>query len=119
MAEAPTTLEGWYSLHDMYAVDWPRWNELSRADQASITRGEVWLRVPVCTLSVQAPGPAGSSWALTVRISVTRLPLPTITGLILGASVSWAGWDEGLAAFKALMCAQKADSGSRISPCPV
>jgi peroxiredoxin len=37
MAEAPTTLEGWYSLHDMYAVDWPRWNELSRADQASIS----------------------------------------------------------------------------------
>jgi len=36
MADAPTTLEGWYSLHDMYAVDWPRWNELSRADQASI-----------------------------------------------------------------------------------
>ena len=37
MAEAPTTLEGWYSLHDMYAVDWPRWNELSQADRASIT----------------------------------------------------------------------------------
>jgi len=26
MAGAPTTLEGWYALHEVFAVDWPRWN---------------------------------------------------------------------------------------------
>src|SRR5262249_6332634 len=28
MAEAPVTLEGWYTLHEMWAVDWGRWNAL-------------------------------------------------------------------------------------------
>src|SRR5688572_22502706 len=36
MADAPTTLEGWYTLHDMYALDWPRWNALPLADQVAI-----------------------------------------------------------------------------------
>jgi chlorite dismutase len=36
MPDAPTTLEGWYSLHDMYALDWPRWNALPLADQVAI-----------------------------------------------------------------------------------
>jgi len=34
--EAPVTLEGWYTLHDMYAVDWPRWNALQPGNRASI-----------------------------------------------------------------------------------
>ncbi|HWP66370.1 MAG TPA: hydrogen peroxide-dependent heme synthase [Candidatus Limnocylindria bacterium] len=38
MAEAPTTLEGWYTLHDIYAVDWPRWNALSHGEQAELVR---------------------------------------------------------------------------------
>jgi chlorite dismutase len=33
MADAPVTLEGWYVLHEMYAVDWPRWNALTTADR--------------------------------------------------------------------------------------
>jgi chlorite dismutase len=36
MAEAPTTLEGWYTLHEMFAVDWPRWNALASAEQAEM-----------------------------------------------------------------------------------
>src|SRR3989442_283388 len=30
---APVTLEGWYVLHSMYAVDWPRWNALGAAER--------------------------------------------------------------------------------------
>jgi len=33
MADAPVTLEGWYVLHEMYAVDWPRWNTLTAVDR--------------------------------------------------------------------------------------
>jgi chlorite dismutase len=33
MSDAPVTLEGWYVLHRIYAVDWPRWTSLSREDQ--------------------------------------------------------------------------------------
>ena len=29
MAGAPVTLEGWYVLHEMWAVDWRTWNELA------------------------------------------------------------------------------------------
>jgi chlorite dismutase len=36
MADAPVTLEGWYTLHDMYAVDWGRWNALPSADRAAV-----------------------------------------------------------------------------------
>jgi chlorite dismutase len=34
--EAPTTLEGWYVLHDIFAVDWSRWNDTSAADRQTI-----------------------------------------------------------------------------------
>ncbi len=30
------TLEGWYALHEMYAVDWPRWNALAEAERAAM-----------------------------------------------------------------------------------
>ena len=36
MAEAPTTLEGWYSMHDMYALDRPRWNALAEPERMAI-----------------------------------------------------------------------------------
>ena len=36
MSNAPVTLEGWYTLHEMYAVDWPRWNALASQDQDAI-----------------------------------------------------------------------------------
>lgn len=29
MSEAVATLEGWYSLHDFRAIDWPAWKQLS------------------------------------------------------------------------------------------
>lgn len=35
-SEAPTTLEGWYVLHDILAVDWPRWNETAAAEREKI-----------------------------------------------------------------------------------
>jgi chlorite dismutase len=37
MPDAPITLEGWYSLHDVYAVDWPRWNALRDDERHEIT----------------------------------------------------------------------------------
>jgi len=36
MSEAPITLEGWYALHEMWAVDWPRWNALADGERAAI-----------------------------------------------------------------------------------
>jgi peroxiredoxin len=36
MAEAPVTLEGWYTLHEMWAVDWGRWNALAAAERDAI-----------------------------------------------------------------------------------
>jgi peroxiredoxin len=36
MAGAPKTLEGWYALHRMYAVDWPRWNALPDVDRTRL-----------------------------------------------------------------------------------
>lgn len=35
-SEAPTTLEGWYVLHDIVTVDWGQWNETSVEDRARI-----------------------------------------------------------------------------------
>ncbi len=36
MADAPVTLEGWYTLHEMFAVEWGRWNALPAAERASV-----------------------------------------------------------------------------------
>src|SRR5207247_2594521 len=36
VSAAPVTLEGWYVLHEMYAVDWPRWNGLGGADRDAV-----------------------------------------------------------------------------------
>lgn len=36
MADAPITLEGWYALHEMFAVDWPRWNAVAEAEREAI-----------------------------------------------------------------------------------
>jgi len=33
MSDAPVTLEGWYVLHRIYAVDWARWTSLSLEEQ--------------------------------------------------------------------------------------
>jgi len=41
MAEAPITLEGWYTLHHMYAVDWGRWNALAAEERDAVTREAV------------------------------------------------------------------------------
>lgn len=35
---APETLDGWFALHDIRTVDWPRWKALAPADRASIVR---------------------------------------------------------------------------------
>jgi peroxiredoxin len=36
MADAPVTLEGWFTLHEMFAVDWARWNALDDAERAAV-----------------------------------------------------------------------------------
>jgi chlorite dismutase len=36
MSGAPITLEGWYVLHEMFAVDWPRWNALAGGEREAI-----------------------------------------------------------------------------------
>jgi peroxiredoxin len=34
---APATLEGWYVLHDILALDWPRWNQLDATERDAVT----------------------------------------------------------------------------------
>jgi len=36
MADAPVTLEGWYTLHEMFAVDGGRWNALADGERTAI-----------------------------------------------------------------------------------
>jgi chlorite dismutase len=36
MADAPVTLEGWYTLHEIWSVDWGAWNALAPADRDAI-----------------------------------------------------------------------------------
>jgi chlorite dismutase len=36
MSTAPVTLEGWYVLHELYAVDWPRWPALPAAEREAV-----------------------------------------------------------------------------------
>lgn len=36
MPDAPVTLEGWYTLHEMFGVDWARWNALADAERGAI-----------------------------------------------------------------------------------
>jgi len=57
------TLEGWYVLHDFYAVDWPRWNALPLAEQ------EVILLEAATLLETQAHAPDGHSacWTLLTQ----------------------------------------------------
>ena len=38
MAGAPVTLEGWYALHRMYALDRPRWSALADAERDAVVR---------------------------------------------------------------------------------
>jgi chlorite dismutase len=33
---APVTLEGWYVLHELWAVDWPRWNAADEAERRAV-----------------------------------------------------------------------------------
>ncbi|MFN2378186.1 MAG: heme-dependent peroxidase, partial [Candidatus Binatia bacterium] len=42
--EVPQTIEGWYTLHDVYTMDWSAWRVLDSAEQAEIA-GEAasWL----------------------------------------------------------------------------
>src|SRR6185295_15445628 len=38
MSGAPVTLEGWYVLHEMYGIDWPRWNTLAPGERGQIAQ---------------------------------------------------------------------------------
>jgi chlorite dismutase len=53
VSSAPVTLEGWYVLHDIFALDWPRWNALDAAGRARVVREASTL------LEAQASRPEG------------------------------------------------------------
>jgi peroxiredoxin len=36
MPDAPVTLEGWFTLHDVWSIDWPRWNALGPDERGAI-----------------------------------------------------------------------------------
>jgi chlorite dismutase len=55
MSGAPVTLEGWYVLHRIYTVDWPRWSSLSLEDQ------DVHVLEATTLLESQARPPEGHS----------------------------------------------------------
>ena len=60
MSGAPVTLEGWYVLHEMYGVDWPRWNALGDAERETVVAEASRL------LAAQAEPPDGQSATFTV-----------------------------------------------------
>jgi len=60
VADAPVTLEGWFVLHVIYGLDWPRWNALGKGDQ------EVVVAEAAALLERQAKPPAGHSVCWTV-----------------------------------------------------
>lgn len=42
--EVPQTIEGWYTLHDVYTVDWAGWRSLEPVEQEEIvTEATAWL----------------------------------------------------------------------------
>jgi len=45
MPEAPTTVEGWYMLHDFRSVDWDAWRDApERRREAALADGEAYLQ---------------------------------------------------------------------------
>jgi chlorite dismutase len=60
MSAAPVTLEGWYVLHQMYALDWPRWNALGDDERDAAVREAIVL------LETQAQPSDGHSACWTV-----------------------------------------------------
>ena len=55
MPGAPVTLEGWFVLHEMYALDWARWNGLGAAERDAVVVEATSL------LEAQARPPEGQS----------------------------------------------------------
>ena len=48
--EVPQTLEGWYTLHDVYHVDWPRWRALDATQRESVAKEAAgWLEQMAAT----------------------------------------------------------------------
>jgi peroxiredoxin len=42
--EVPQTIEGWYTLHDVYSMDWPGWRSLEPVEQEEVVAEAVaWL----------------------------------------------------------------------------
>ena len=60
MSGAPVTLEGWSVLHEMFAVDWPRWNAAAAAERAAAVEEATAL---LGAQAVPAEGESGS-WAV-------------------------------------------------------
>jgi hydrogen peroxide-dependent heme synthase len=60
MSGAPVTLEGWYVLHEMFAVDWPRWNAAAAAERAAAVEEATAL---LGAQAAPAEGESGS-WAV-------------------------------------------------------
>lgn len=56
MGDAPITLEGWYTLHEMFAVDWGRWNALSDVERDAITADAAETLVGLCAASADGEG---------------------------------------------------------------
>jgi peroxiredoxin len=48
--EVPQTLEGWYTLHDVYHVDWPRWHALDATHREIVAKeAAAWLETMAAT----------------------------------------------------------------------
>jgi chlorite dismutase len=60
MSGAPATLEGWYTLHEMFSLDWPRWNAAPEAER------EAAIRDATAALEAQARAGDGevACWAI-------------------------------------------------------
>jgi len=51
--EAPQTIEGWYTLHDVYTVDWTAWRVLDESERSEIAaESSAWMQGLVADASV-------------------------------------------------------------------
>ena len=61
----PRTLEGWYVLHDVYALDWASWRQLGPTEQADIA-GEALEWLTAAAISGVKPGARSLSNSVVV-----------------------------------------------------
>jgi len=95
LAKAPDTLDGWYALHSLYRVDWPRWLALpderreAALAQASSRMGEE------AALQERHLGDSGHYWVLGHKADLMLIHLRPTLDELADVENAWAHLDLG------------------------